>query len=1152
MRNVVILGMHRSGTSMVAEALAAGGIFVGEPQDLLQGREDNPHGFWERQDVVALNDAILLENNASWYCPPQLAPTASPAQLEALVSIVNAMPQDCSWLIKDPRQLITWPLWQQSLGDAVLVFVYRDPLAVAVSLQRRNGFPLAMGLLLWEHYNRLAIAALQGRDYVCVSYEDVAADPQGCLSALLDQLADFGVACKTALKDGVFDSSLGHSRAADDALVRSLMSESQTGLATYCEALVKGGELPALPAADVSARARLVDMGTALAPLATVLEARIELEEMTALCNERTRERDTTLSELRQLDADHKSLARAHEQESTLHHSLAIQHESLEVEHQELAEAHHAQVAQHEELLGVLTNTYRSLLEFELSSLAGIWRNTARLYKLFTLRRGTRSRYDDVLSQAREHFKGHAIELPAKPPGKAALLGDVVQYVFENPAGSARSFSFARLQRALSIFFRSNPDDLEVWVNSRFPERERASTQFDTASLDAGLDRLEISFPAVAEPQVSIIIPVYNDYRLTKNCLHSLLEHTSDIAYEVIIADDCSMDLTASIEERVANITVVRGEENLRFLGNCNRAAAQARGKYLLFLNNDTAVCDNWLQPMLDVAESDSSVGIVGPKLLFANGKLQEAGAIMWRDGSAWNFGRMDDAERPEYNYLKQTDYISGACLMIRHDLWRQLGGFDTRYAPAYYEDADIAFAARDAGYKVVYQPLSRVFHFEGVSNGTDLNSGVKQYQVQNQEKFREKWARELDAFHFNNAQHVCLARDRSRERRSILFIDHYVPHYDKDAGSRSTFMYVRQMLEMGYRVMFLGANYFPHKPYTQTLQQLGVEVLVGEYMARNQDRWLQENAPYIDRIYLHRPHVAEQFLGSLEKMSPRPPVIFFGHDLHYLRINREFALSGEESLVNDAQKWRKREYAVFDRVDQVYYPSQIEVEEVSREAPHLKVRSIPLYILPDSEPASYDMRERQDILFVGGFNHPPNVDGIVWFVEEVLPLVSAKCPEIKLHVVGSNPTDAVDALQNEQVVVYGYLSDEELDTLYGRVRQAIVPLRFGAGVKGKVLEAIQKNLPLVTTSVGAEGIPQAESVMHIADTAEDFAAKVLEVDAGAPEVADMMSGYHDWLQENFSKENAAHIILEDFGPPLRESPEPSGQLSAPEEVVAG
>ena len=259
-----------------------------------------------------------------------------------------------------------------------------------------------------------------------------------------------------------------------------------------------------------------------------------------------------------------------------------------------------------------------------------------------------------------------ALELPAKPPGKAALLGDVAKYVFENPAGSARSFSFARLQRALSIFFRANPDDLEVWINSRFPERERSSAEFDTASLDAGLDRLEIKFPAVDQPLVSIVIPVYNDYRLTKNCLHSLLEHSGNVAYEVIVADDCSTDLTASISERVANITVVRGEENLRFLGNCKRAAEHARGKYVLFLNNDTAVCANWLQPLLDVVEHDASVGIVGPKLLFANGKLQEAGAIMWRDGSAWNFGRMDNAEKPEYNYLKECDYISGACLLIR------------------------------------------------------------------------------------------------------------------------------------------------------------------------------------------------------------------------------------------------------------------------------------------------------------------------------------------------------------------------------------------------------------------------------------------------------------------------------------------------------
>jgi glycosyltransferase involved in cell wall biosynthesis len=239
---------------------------------------------------------------------------------------------------------------------------------------------------------------------------------------------------------------------------------------------------------------------------------------------------------------------------------------------------------------------------------------------------------------------------------------------------------------------------------------------------------------------------------------------------------------------------------------------------------------------------------------------------------------------------------------------------------------------------------------------------------------------------------------------------------------------------------------------------------------------------------------------------------------------------------LRDSQKWRKREFAVFDRVDKVYYPSAVEVDEILKGRPDLDARAIPLYVLPETEALPYEIGSTQDILFVGGFNHPPNVDGICWFVEEVLPLVSAARPDIRLHVVGSNPTDAVEALQSERVTVYGYLSDEELDALYRRVRQVVVPLRFGAGVKGKVLEAVQKNRPVVTTSVGAEGIPVAASVMNIADTAADFAALVQRVDEGNADCLARMDGYAGWLQQYFGKAHAAAIIEEDFGSPLRDS----------------
>jgi len=992
MRNVVILGMHRSGTSMVAGALAAGGVFVGNAGDLLSDQDDNPLGFWERSDVVSLNDSILAASDSAWFNPPADVLPASPDDKDNIESILSGMPADRSWLVKDPRMVLTWPLWQSALADPLLVFVYRDPCTVAMSLQRRNGFPLSLGLALWEYYNQLVLDALQVPDSVAISYESITRDPEATLGGLLHSLKEQGVSCAQTPNTQAFDASLGKAGRANRETAEALLTDSQRQLAAYCEALCEDEVLPLRPKFDRGLLAYIRDISGALAPLATVVETQNELEETLLLCEERTGERDQSLAQLVGVEGEHKALAEAHQGEIAQHRELEQQHKGLMGLHSDLSDAygekekeygqqvqmyreleqeHEVLTNKAEYLFTELTGTYFKLLDFEQSFLASIWRFVARAYRFLTRRRGVHSSYDDALADAHVHFDRYELEVPDKaneegqaeqPQGKLSLFGDVLKYVARNPAGSARSFSLSRLKRATAVFIKSNPDDLDVWINSRFPDKEgvgSADSPIDPKNLDEALDQLELIFPTVSSAgqiQVSIIVPVYNDYRMTMYCLQQLLENTSDVIYEIIIGDDCSNDLTASITERVSNITVVRAEKNLGFLRNCNAAAAVARGEHVLFLNNDTGVCSNWLGPLVEILEGDPVVGIVGPKLLFGDGKLQEAGGIVWRDGSAWNFGRADDPEKPEYNYVREVDYISGACLLVRGELWQQLGGFDKRYIPAYYEDTDIAFEARAAGYKVVYQPLSQIFHFEGVSNGTDLDSGIKQYQVQNLQKFLDKWEKELQANHFPNAENVFHARGRTREKRSVLFIDHYVPHYDKDAGSRSTFMYVQLMLEMGYKVLFLGANYFPHKPYTQVLQQMGVEVLVGESMARNQDRWLKENAPYIDRIYLHRPHIAEQLLGSLEKMNPKPPIIFFGHDLHYLRIGREQKLMQDDALAKSAQKWRKREYAVFDRVDKIYYPSQVEIDEIVGQRPDLNVRAIPLYVLDDV--SGFDSRE--------------------------------------------------------------------------------------------------------------------------------------------------------------------------------------------------
>jgi glycosyltransferase involved in cell wall biosynthesis len=280
---------------------------------------------------------------------------------------------------------------------------------------------------------------------------------------------------------------------------------------------------------------------------------------------------------------------------------------------------------------------------------------------------------------------------------------------------------------------------------------------------------------------------------------------------------------------------------------------------------------------------------------------------------------------------------------------------------------------------------------------------------------------------------------------------------------------------------------------------------------------------------------VAEQFLKQLSVLKPRSKIIYFGHDLHFLRIEREFAVTAEPALVESARQWKARELAVFDAVDQVYYPSQIEIDVIRNEAPQVKASAIPLYVLDVQQQAHYNWEQRKDILFVAGFGHPPNVDGLIWFVDEVMPLVWQECPELSLHVVGSNAPAAVTKLANERVWIHGYLSDEDLALQYASARMVAVPLRFGAGVKGKVLEAVQYGVPLVTTAVGAEGLPDADSVFNIEDTAAGFAAALVELNAGDQSRLQRRERYGDYLRNNFSKARARDILYADFGDPFYE-----------------
>ena len=256
--------------------------------------------------------------------------------------------------------------------------------------------------------------------------------------------------------------------------------------------------------------------------------------------------------------------------------------------------------------------------------------------------------------------------------------------------------------------------------------------------------------PAARLPSVSIIVPVFNQWQITKDCLQAIWSTVPrECEIEVIVSDDASTDDTplelASLATSEPRLKLLRNENNSGFVGTCNRAAALATGDILVFLNNDTVPKPGWLMSLLRTFELFPDVGAVGGKLLFPDGRLQEAGGIIFSDASACHFGRGEpNAKASLFDYVRQVDYVSGALMATPRDLFAALGGFDLDYAPGYYEDTDYCFRLREQGLHVYYQPEAVVVHLEGATAGTDLSAGMKRHQLINQDRFRKRHAAAL------------------------------------------------------------------------------------------------------------------------------------------------------------------------------------------------------------------------------------------------------------------------------------------------------------------------------------------------------------------------------------------------------------------------
>lgn len=1069
---------------------------------MMPAAADNPDGFWEHLRFVALNDEVLSTVGAAWDLPPwenerfaedRLDPQRAKARL-----LIESFSEDKSWGWKDPRNSLVLPFWQSLLPGLKLVVMVRNPLEVAYSMHKRNGTSYALGLRLWELYNRRLLAHSQREGRLITSYQVLFDNPEAELrkiaafaglpdshvteaaklvaadrrhtSFTVEQMIDAGVSQEIVTL--FHELTRGEANAAHESAARA---DQLTGSPSQLNVRIPDGEdirreLATRRGDEIRFREEIERHQK------TIEDLRRELGTKSVSAAAEINRRDGRIEELQKAYAHlDELLRREHDHRQEL---MASRQQALE----ELTQVRE----RFNQTNQLLQNLSVRLSRFETANTALTDRLRKQLLEMKKL-----LRLLDQVEDAATRLRGSRRWKLANP--FHALLGALTGKPVEG---------FGHLDK--------NVGKYQSW-RSAHPETKKIDEEIQALrSYDAAIPPLSavasapsppaetvikpatptkpISFPRHEEVEVSIIIPVYNQVEFTLSCLASIQDKSGLIPYEVIVVDDCSTDSTQETVAKIPGLIYLRAESNAGFISSCNRGAAEARGKYLVFLNNDTTVTEGWLSALRDTFHQQPNAGLVGSKLVYPDGRLQEAGGIIWRDGSGWNRGKFQDANRPEYNYLREVDYCSAASVMISKALFEGLGGFDRKYKPAYYEDTDLAFKVAQRGLSVLYQPLSVVIHYEGITSGTDLSTGAKKYQEVNRATFTSTWADVLAAKPANGDVDS-YERPKPGAQR-ILVIDHHLPMHDRDSGSLRMFQILTLLRKLGHRVTFLPDNMADIPPYGDDLRQRGIEVLHHPYVTKIADFLRQEGAKY-DAIVLSRCDFARKHMEHARQYAPNARLIFDTVDLHFVRTHREAQLTNDPAIKEQARDKEDAEYRLIDLADETWVVSTAEQELLAQERP-----GKPVYVVSnivDSPGSATPFADRKDFLFIGSFQHTPNIDAVVFFGREILPFVQRDLPAAKFFIIGDKAPPEVIALAGENVIVTGLVPDAR--PYFDTVRLSVAPLRYGAGVKGKINQSMGLGVPVVATTIAVEGmdLTNRENVL-IADSPSDFARDLIEL----------------------------------------------------------
>ena len=626
-------------------------------------------------------------------------------------------------------------------------------------------------------------------------------------------------------------------------------------------------------------------------------------------------------------------------------------------------------------------------------------------------------------------------------------------------------------------------------------------------------------------PNVSIIILVKHKFDHINECISSIINTQPSKSYELILIfpnDDKEQMTEMEYLKQFSDITIKIIKNNNFFL-NIKEAVRLSKGKYILFLRDNTKVYKNWLSSFIQLFEKDLKIGMIGSKIILPDGVLEDAGGIIWNNGQFLNFGKGNDGEYPEYNYVKEVDFLSATSIILNKTIFKIIGGFCENYLSMDYIVIDLAFKIRKFGYKVMYQPSSVIEYNLLIENTSNISNII---ETKDKQIFFGNWKNDLK--YQLEPGNTFIAKDRCLNKNRILVIDGFVPMFDTDAGSRCSFSYINIFKELGFHVTFLPSDLKKREPYCTILQQNGIEVLYGKiYENNNLFNWFRDNLKYFKYFYLQRPEVSIKYIDQIKKHSSNK-IIYFAHDLHYIRLLRQYNLTHKKKKLKESQNIKRVEMEIFSKVDVIYVVGNYEYKFLKDQIKNKIVRNIPLYIYENQyNYLEKNFSKREGLIFVGGM-HDTNIDAVIWFSKEVFPLILSKYPDMILYIV-TNEIKYIKNLESKNIKILCKLSDENLHNLYQKTRIAVAPLRFGAGVKGKVVEAAYNQIPMVTTSIGAEGLDKSIGSFVIADNSEKMAEIICELYLDFPKLKKMSDSGKLLINKYFSKKLAKEILLKDF-----------------------